>query len=232
VEILTWNIRHGGGTRVNKIIDRIIEHEADIVIITEYRNNENGLIIRKALLENGYLAQVSAIVDGDKNTLLIAGKNNFSSKMLNKQLGEDFFRVINIEFCDLNIYGVYFPQKLEKKKIFEFMISEINNNSVKPIIFIGDFNTGKHYIDEQKNTFKCSEYISLIEQRNLTDAWRHINGEKIEYTWYSNAGNGFRIDHAFISNTIKEKIKDCYYSHKEREDKSSDHSALILEIDI
>lgn len=231
MRIITWNIRHGGGTRVDSIIRRLINKDADLVVITEYRNNENGVKIRQALLEAGYLFQYCPITDKDKNTLLIVSRINLSGSLFKKELQEEFHRVVRIESDNFALYGMYFPQKQEKKKVFEFMLSQIGKNPDRPIIFIGDFNTGKQYIDEEKNTFYCSEYMDMIVQQGLVDAWRYINDDKREYSWYSNAGNGFRIDHIFVSNGIKDKVQNCYYSHAEREDKVSDHSMMVMEID-
>lgn len=232
MKIITWNIRQGGGTRINKVICSIKDYKADIIVITEYRNNENGLELRKFLLDNGYLFQIVPMVDKNKNTLLIAARSDFSSQLFLQDLHEDYFRVVKVENNDLCLYGLYFPQKMEKKKIFDFMLNEMNKYKGKAVVFIGDFNTGKHFIDEEKNTFFCSQYINIIEENNYADAWRFINKDKHEFSWYSNRGNGFRIDHAYINEEYKDKILNCFYSHKEREDKITDHSMMVLELDM
>jgi exodeoxyribonuclease III len=59
-----------------------------------------------------------------------------------------------------------------------------------------------------------------------------INKDNLEFTWYSNIGNGFRIDHAFINEEYKNKILNCFYLHNERIDKISDHSMMVLELDL
>ena len=54
MKILTLNIRHGGGNRVNTIMSRLINQDADILVVTEFRENRNSLKIKEALKENGY----------------------------------------------------------------------------------------------------------------------------------------------------------------------------------
>ena len=44
-KIITWNIRHGGGTRTDNILHSISNHNADTVILTEFRNNKSGIKI-------------------------------------------------------------------------------------------------------------------------------------------------------------------------------------------
>ena len=232
MKIITWNIKHGGGTRINQVIDTLGEYDADILVITEYRNNEKGKNLRNFLMERGYLFQVAPIIEKNKNTVLVAARDDFSTQLFYRELQDEYFRAVKVENSDLCLYGLYFPQNNEKKKIFNFILDEISKNKEKPAIFIGDFNTGKHFIDEAKSTFYCSQYMDAIEQKSYIDAWRVINKDKKEFTWYSNVGNGFRIDHAFVNEKYKSKVLDCFYSHREREEKISDHSPMVLKLDI
>ena len=61
--------------------------------------------------------------------------------------------------------------------------------------------------------------------------WRLHHPGVTEWTWYSNHGNGFRIDHAFATPTLQPRIAACRYSHAEREAKISNHSLLIVEVE-
>lgn len=58
---------------------------------------------------------------------------------------------------------IIFSAKNGEKKIFEFVLSEMDKYKGKPIILMGDFNTGKPFIDEIKNTFYRSQYMNIIE---------------------------------------------------------------------
>lgn len=40
----------------------------------------------------------------------------------------------------------------------------------------------------------------------------------------------WRIDHAFVSPPLAASVRDCHYSHTERERNLSDHSMLIIEL--
>jgi exodeoxyribonuclease-3 len=85
-------------------------------------------------------------------------------------------------------------------------------------------------MDEEGATFFHADYLDKIEQGNLFDAWRHFHKDKKEFTWFSNAGNGFRLDHFFVHKDLKEKVKRCDYIHRYREDKITDHSMMLLEL--
>jgi exonuclease III len=68
------------------------------------------------------------------------------------------------------------------------------------------------------------------------DLWRTFNTNGTEYTWYSRLkggepGNGFRLDHAFASPVLATRVRACRYSHNEREQRTSDHSILLVDIE-
>jgi hypothetical protein len=65
--------------------------------------------------------------------------------------------------------GCYFPQRQEKSIVFEYILSQIEIDM--PLIVLGDFNTGKHLIDEDKATFYCAEYMGKLEESVLLDMW-------------------------------------------------------------
>ena len=134
------------------------------------------------------------------------------------------------------LISFYFPQKFEKVPLFEFLLELADRYSEKPCILIGDLNTGKHYLDEEGMTFKATSYIDRIEKLGYADTWRNFHGNAREFTWYSRrkdgASSGFRIDHAFVSKRLLPKIRAAYYSHLERERHISDHSAMIVRLNL
>jgi len=54
--------------------------------------------------------------------------------------------------------------------------------------------------------------------------------DRREYSWFSTRNNGFRIDHAFLSQELAACAGTIHYSHAERIAGLSDHSPLILEL--
>ena len=105
----------------------------------------------------------------------------------------------------------------------------------EPFLFVGDFNTGAHRVDEVASTFACSAQFAKLSESGWTDMWRYHNTATTEWTWYSKfrggaRGNGFRLDHAFATPSLSPRITSCRYSHAERDAGVSDHSMLILEV--
>jgi endonuclease/exonuclease/phosphatase family metal-dependent hydrolase len=59
LKILSWNIRHGGGSRVIRIQSVIADHKPDILILSEFRNNAAGLNLRHWLSDFGHKFQAA-----------------------------------------------------------------------------------------------------------------------------------------------------------------------------
>jgi exodeoxyribonuclease-3 len=237
LKLLTWNINRGGGERINKIAESLIYHQADIIVLTEFRNNSKGDKLRKSLADCGWLYSASSNLAPGINGVLVAAKIPFELQASDQVCVALRERWLELEFDNFGLLGVYLepniPQKKSYQKRDEFrlfwnlMLNIAKDRVNSPYIFIGDFNTGKHYIDEKGATFYGSGYINEMETIGYTDVWRYLNQKKREYTWYSYKGNGFRLEHIFFSLKIKEKLLDTYHSHVERENGISDHSILI-----
>lgn len=237
MKIITWNIQHGGGKRISSIL-KVLELNSgcDVVILTEFRTNSNGQKIQNTLSSLSFRYSVYHETDSNKNKVFIASKIEFDSHYF-PQLLEHEHRILKIFFnptsfgCGkLLLYGCYFPQKNEKKHLFEHLIREISRTECD-VMILGDLNTGKHKIDEIGRTFYQSNYMDEFENKRMIDVFRNVHGNKREYSWFSNSGNGFRIDHIFVSSTLEKHIKDCYYTHSYREDKFSDHSMMTIELE-
>ena len=229
MRILTWNIRHGGRSRAERLLKSLEAHNPDVVVLTEFRNNDCGLQIRQRLESFGLRQQSGSYAAPSINAVLVAARERLAAQVFD-DLGENAHRCVLARIRGINIFGLYFPYGLEKDFLFQFLIDLAPRYLQGRSLLIGDLNTGKHHLDEAGATFFCSEHFERLEAQGWVDAWRHRYPVGREYTWYSHAGNGFRIDHAFVSPSLLPKVGRIEYSHQEREAALSDHSALIVEI--
>ena len=77
-----------------------------------------------------------------------------------------------------------------------------------------------------------AHYMDGIEAIGFCDLWRRRYPEGREYSWYSTRGNGFRIDHAFLSPALAARAGAIRYSHEDRVTGLSDHAPLILDLKV
>ena len=84
VTFLTWNLRHGGKkTEINNIISSLIFHDTDVIVLTEYRENENGNLIISTLKKNGWTYAQSSNPPKNENGILIMSKLPIEKRNLN-----------------------------------------------------------------------------------------------------------------------------------------------------
>jgi len=136
--------------------------------------------------------------------------------------------LIGISWAGLHLVGTNFPQRKDKAGVFNTLETMASSN----ILAIGDFNTGSNVLDSEGAKFHCADQFVNLANTTLTDLWRTHNGELAkEYSWYSNTGNGFRIDHALAGVKATSRCVACDYDHSTR-DTLTDHSALIVELSL
>ncbi len=225
LSILSWNIRQGGGTRTTKIARKLIHQNAEVLVLSEFQNNANGALLRSHLLKAGYLHQGVGHTTDLSNTVLIASKIPCDFIQCPEADPNYSASIIRADFGFIHIYGMYLPHK-KKHRLFDFLKSDLENNTSS--ILVGDFNTGKQHIDQKGNSFMYSEQLDALEDMGYFDAFRRMNGQVKEYSWYSHQGNGYRYDHTYLHKDLMPILKDCAYLHDWREEKLSDHSPMIV----
>src|SRR5205814_9266817 len=85
------------------------------------------------------------------------------------------------------------------------------------------------YIDGPGAIDSCAHFMDGVAEIGFCDLWRRRYPDGREFSWYSTRGNGFRIDHAFLSPALVGRTGEIRYSHDERTSGLSDHSALLLD---
>ena len=95
---------------------------------------------------------------------------------------------------------------------------------------IGDFNTCRAHLEEAGAIDPTAHYMDAIDPIGFRDLWRPLYPDRREYSWFSTRNNGFRIDHAFLSQELAACAGTIHYPHEERIAGFSDYSPLILEL--
>jgi len=196
-----------------------IEENPDVIILTERRNNKQTEYDALNLSYNQYVIEG---VPSVKNTVCILTKQEAIIEYTYKH------NVITVIYVWLSIYWVYFPQKNEKKEVFEFIDWKVANTKS---VVMWDFNTGKHLLDEQWETFYCQKEFIELSENKMVDIRRKKNPVKKEFSRYSSAWNWFRIDHALVSPDLDKKISEVWYDHSIRKKWLSDHSMMYISIE-
>lgn len=160
-------------------------------------------------------------------------------------------RFIQLDFGNLSIVSLYLPSGTSgderQAQKFDFLdrymkILKKQFDDGREYIICGDWNIAHKKIDiknwrgNQKNSGFLPEERAWLDQLfddvGYVDAFRELNQEEDQYTWWSNRGRayennvGWRIDYQVITPGIRSKIKsvDIY-----KDQKFSDHAPLIID---
>jgi exodeoxyribonuclease-3 len=233
LRLLAWNIRQGGGTRLAAIAAALARHEADVLVISEYRGGDSAERLRGALAALGYPHMTASTPPSGRNGVLIAARHPFDDGgPLSEALPEPC-RIVRAYFGAVGIYGIYMPNLLKKVPYWEGLIAALAAESLEAeALAIGDFNTCRAYVDEAGAIDPCAHYLDAVAAVGFCDLWRRRYPEGREYSWYSTRGNGFRIDHAFLSPALAARAGPIRYSHEDRVTGLSDHAPLILDLKV
>lgn len=228
MRILALNIRHGGGNRIEAIARYIGAFHPDVVVLSEFRDNANANLLRAHFGRQGlpFFAAASAV--RNQNSVCIASRIAFIGRAY-PQLGPDHcHRLIAAHFDDLTVYGVYFAQRQAKSTLFDFLLA--GPPSADPAaLLVGDFNTGRHYVDEAAATFHCARQFELLSRGPYVDCWRSRNPDARQFSWFADSGRGFRIDHVFATTPIDARVTSIRYDRTPLTQAITDHAALIVE---
>ena len=198
------------------------------MVLSEYRNNESGHLIRTKLLLAGFVFQFGSPIEAAINGVLIASRKACSFTCYLGQINDFPEALIRAEMADLTVYGLYFPHK-KKHTLFPFLKTQLAQSHQAQLL-IGDFNTGKNFVDQKGDSFWYTEALKDLKRDGFLDAFRHLHGAHKEYSWVSAHGQGYRYDHCYVEAGLAPVVKQCYYDHEVRSSNLSDHSAMIVDL--
>ena len=245
MKLLAWNIQHGGGARLARIVEEVAAYDPDVIAVTEFRAGP-GVVLCAALKERGLPYVETTHPTGNQNGVAVFSHTPMRRTRPCPAPSDSLVRWLDI---DLPEYGFGLavlhvmaagssrkhPTNIAKVRFWAAVLRAAESRLQEPFLFVGDWNTGAHRLDETGKTFVCAEHFGRLSTMGWTDLWRHDNPAITEYTWFSKLkggarGNGFRVDHAFATSSLMPRITSCRYSHVEREAGISDHSIVIVEV--
>ena len=160
-------------------------------------------------------------------------------------------RFIEARFGNLSVISLYLPSGSsgEERQNFKFSVLErfkiylddIAHNG-RDTIICGDWNIAHKEIDLKnwRGNKKNSGFLpeerawldTIFEDEKWFDAFRLVNQEADQYTWWSNRGQawannvGWRIDYQIISASLQNKV---HATSIYKDERFSDHAPLIID---
>jgi exodeoxyribonuclease-3 len=163
-------------------------------------------------------------------------------------------RWIEADFGNLTIASLYLPsgsaseEAQARKDLFLEKLMPLMRQwrqEGRSMVICGDWNIAHKEIDIRnwKGNLKNSGFLpherawltTLFDEVGWVDAFRVVNQEPEQYTWWSNRGQayaknvGWRIDYHIVTPDLKTRIRGTGIY---KDQKFSDHAPLILDYDI
>ncbi|MEX2430353.1 MAG: endonuclease/exonuclease/phosphatase family protein [Dehalococcoidia bacterium] len=252
MRIIGWNIRAGGGRRVEHIAAQLQAWDGDVVALSEFRATPASAWLAEALAQGGLPYQLTTASEGAPalNSLLIASRWPLA-RLPFRKLPLPPHRCLPALIQapgpspqapqPLMLTAVHGPLGATglRRPFNQRVLAMIRRRPRWPGIVIGDTNTGMRGVDEESPVFDAQDdaWMEAMRLSGWPDAFRRLRGDERAYTWYSpNRGNGFRLDQAFVHRSLMPRVVDARYEWGRngivdaRRDALSDHAALILDM--
>ena len=230
MRLLAWNIRQGGGSRLAGIMAALARHDADVLVLSEYRGGDSAVRLRAALTALGYRKVTELAPPPQRTGVLIAARRRFLEHGALSVEVDEPYRLVDVDLGAVRLTGVYMPNLLRKVPYWQALVGALAARADGDALAIGDFNTCRAFVDEPGAIDATAHFMDSMEAIGFRDLWRHRYPAGREFSWYSHRGNGFRIDHAFLSPSLAARAGAVRYSHDERLTGLSDHSVLLLDL--
>jgi exodeoxyribonuclease III len=252
VRVITVNVNGLRSAASKGLLDWLAGEAPDVVCLQETRSQEHRLgreLTNPGGLQGSFLdAQRKgysgvAIYSAQYPSRLLSGIGDATMHAEGRYLQADFAR-----FSVVSLYvpsGTSGPGRQAFKYRFLDCLYEVLAEKVasgREYIICGDWNIAHRAIDlknwraNQKNSgFLPAERAWLdrvLGGLGLWDAFRLVNGEPEQYTWWSNRGRawqknvGWRIDYQIITPGLKDKVLGASIYKDQR---FSDHAPLVID---
>jgi exodeoxyribonuclease-3 len=253
MRVLTINLNGIRSAKRKGFFEWLALQNVDVICMQELRADEVEL--QNHLLPNYHVNFVCAEKKGYSG---VAIYSRYEPKQVIKSLGWSYAdtegRYVAIDVGPCWIASIYLPSgtsgEARQAIKFDFLaryFSHLQHQHEQghPYIICGDLNIAHTQLDlknwraNQKNSGFLPDERAWLDkvftELGFVDAFRVINQEGGQYTWWSNRGRawennvGWRIDYQVVSPELKRHIK---AAHIFKEIKFSDHAPLIIDYDI
>jgi len=257
MKIITANVNGIRSAQKKGFFEWLKHQKADVVCLQEIKAQSHQLEDEHFYPKNYHCYYFEAEKKGYSGVGIYCRENPDNVVI---GLGEGFEdmdaegRYIQVDFGSLSVASLYLPSgsSSEERQQVKFSFMDRFTNTLKSMkrkrreyILCGDWNIVHKEIDiknwksNQKNSGCLPEERAWLDQlfgpMEFVDAFRVVNHQADQYTWWSNRGQAWaknvewRIDYQVITPGLKDHVKSASIYKEQR---FSDHAPLIINYDL
>lgn len=254
MRIITANVNGIRAAAKKGFFDWLDSQQADVVCLQETKAQQHQLTDPIFHPPGYYCHYVDAEKKGYSGVAVYSKqKPDNITAGLGWPIADQEGRYLQVDFGHLSVASLYLPSgssRDERQQVkFDFMDRFLHRLEAwrqdgRDYIICGDWNTVHREIDiknfksNQKNSGCLPEERAwmddLFTKTGYVDAFRVVNDEPNQYTWWSNRGQawannvGWRIDYQIISPRLRQYVN---AEHIYKDQRFSDHAPLIIDYD-
>lgn len=252
MRILTLNCNGIRSAARKGLYGWLADQAADVVCLQETRAADVDLSATDFSLAGYHAEHVHAVRKGYSGVSIYARRR--PDRVVRGYGSTEFDaegRYLEFQFGKLSVVSVYFPsgsssperQEAKFRFLEEFRahLAKLRRRA-RQYVLCGDLNIAHRAIDlknwrsNQKNSGFLPEERAwldeLFSQGGYVDAFRVVNGDPEQYTWWSNRGQawaknvGWRIDYQVVSAALAERVRGASIW---KDSRFSDHAPLVVD---
>lgn len=252
MKVVSFNANGIRSAQRKGFFEWLAREEPDFVCIQETKAQIEQLSAPVFSPKNYHCEYFDALKKGYSGVAIYAKEKPTSViKGLNYDACDREGRYLQFDYPNLTVISLYLPSgttgdvrqqvKYDFLDFFSEHLQKLKQNNAE-LIICGDYNIAhqkrdlKNWRSNQKNSGFLPEERAWLDKvfgpLGFIDAFRVLNNEEEQYTWWSNRGQayaknvGWRLDYQVITEGLKDKIKkvDIY-----KEERFSDHAPLVIE---
>lgn len=255
MKIITLNANGIRSADRKGFFDWMLKQDADVVCLQEIKA-QTGQLDDRVLRPDGYFGYFnSAQKKGYSGVALYSRREpDGISDKLGWDVADREGRYLRADFPGVSVMSVYLPSgtsgderqtiKYDFMARFEQVLEDVRQQD-NEFVICGDWNIAHKQIDlknwrgNRKNSGFLPEERAWMDkvfgEMGMVDAFRAMNREAEQYTWWSNRGQswaknvGWRIDYQVVTPGLAHRIRAVSIY---REQRFSDHAPLIIEYDL
>ena len=252
MKLISWNVNGIRAVEKKGFLDYHKKESPDILCIQETKAHKEQLS-EKLTNVPGYHAYFSSAEKKGYSGVLCYTKEKPLSVVNGFGAHKKFDaegRILVLEFKEFILMNIYFPngkaseERLQYKLEFYKEFLNFCKKHKKHLIICGDVNTAHHEIDlaRPKENKDISgflrierDYLDIFEKEGLTDTFRHLHPEKIQYSWWSQRTGarkrnvGWRIDYFYVTKDLVKHVKEAFIQDHVL---GSDHCPIGINVEL
>ena len=242
ISLLTFNIGGPSLERAERQLAWLAHRPEQVLVLTETTPSGGCAFLADRFTSAGYVVAYPVPDKGERGVMIVSRLPVAEASPLSTAYLP--YRAVSMgiktEQGPLDVIGLYVPSrdasptKTERKQRFiADCRTSIPAGASSGRVVLGDFNILEPDHDPKYPTFRPFEYefYRWFGDNGYQDAFRHLYPGDREYSWVGRTNDGYRYDHAFVSDPLISAVEDCAYVHEPRTaTRLSDHSGLTLRL--